>query len=210
MHKIGIVMAVLLASAGARADKVLDGGQVHQGVVVEAQLGTDLVSFTTFNGGIGGGASTYTFNGMKGGIFGGYKLGRVIFGLGFDLARFATGASATGGASSSTATTIFTFVPGASVAIVRSADKRVELFGELDLGFGTTVVDRQSDTDYFHFSYAIGPGVRYWIHPQFAFSALAGLDGQFEYDSVHNAGTTQSSSTGITSIFSQLQLMGVF
>ena len=70
------------------------------------------------------------------------------------------------------------FTPGLSVAIVRSADKRVELFGQFDMGFGTTVGDSvATGENIFRFGYDVGPGVRYWVHPQFAFGALAGVNG---------------------------------
>lgn len=206
MKKIAIVVALLVAPVCAHADKALDGGQVKQGVVVEARLGTSLLSFTT--GGIGGGTNV-SISGLKGGIFGGYKLGRFIFGLGFELERYAAGTSVMG-TSTSSATTVFQFVPGVSVAILRSADKRVELFGQADFGFGTTVVDNEQNVDHFHFSYDVGPGVRYWVHPQLALGALAGLDGQFEYDTQHMNGVSQTQSTGITSVFAQLQVAGVF
>ena len=207
MNKIGIVLAVLLAPAVAFAEVPLDGGQAARGVVVEARLGSELLTLST--GGAGGGSS-FALSGLRGGVFGGYKIGRAIFGLGFDLERLANGSSAPMGGGSSSATTVFQFVPGVSFAILRSADKRVELFGEADFGFGTTVVDKQSGVDYFHFSYDVGPGVRYWVHPQFAFSALAGLDGQFEYDTTTSGGISTTMSSGVTSIFAQLQVMGVF
>lgn len=207
MRTLGLWLALLLTPAVARAEVRLDGGQAARGVVVEARLGSQLITLST-GGGLG---STFSVSGLRGGIFGGYKLGRFIFGLGFDLSRVASGSSTgMGGGSTSSATTAFQFVPGLKVALVRSADKRVELFGEADFGFGTTVVERQSGVDYFHFSYDVGPGVRYWVHPQLALSAFAGLDGQFEYDSMTNAGVTSTMSSGVTSIFAQLQVMGVF
>src|SRR5512146_2324925 len=126
MRKLVLVAAlVVLAPALARAEVRLDGGQADHGVVVQAHLGSELVTI----GSTGPGATTFaTISGLQGGIFGGYKIKRVIFGLGFDLARVASGASVSGvGGSTSSATTTIAFVPGVSVAIVRSADKRVEL-----------------------------------------------------------------------------------
>jgi hypothetical protein len=205
MHKLALVVALVLAPAVAWAQAPLDGAQKARGIVVEARVGSQLLTISTG----GGGGSGFSVSGLKGGIFGGYKLGRFIFGLGFDLERLASGTSV-GNTGTSNATTLFQFVPGVKVAILRSADKRVELFGEADFGFGTTVTDQTTNVDYFHFSYDVGPGVRYWVHPQFAFSALAGLDGQFEYDTTSNAGVSMTTSSGVTSIFAQLQFMGVF
>ena len=131
MRNLVLVLALLAAPALARAEVRLDGGQADHGVVVEARLGSDLVSVATGTTP----TSTLTFAGVQGGIFGGYKIKRFIFGLGFDLARVASGSS-TGNTSTSAATTSIMFTPGLSVAILRSADKRVELFGQFDMGFG--------------------------------------------------------------------------
>ncbi len=209
MRNLVLALALLVAPALARAEVRLDGGQADHGGVLEARLGSQLVTLVT-TGPIG--SSTSTIAGLQGGIFGGYKIKRVIFGLGFDLARVASGTS-TGNTSTSSATTSILFVPGVSVAIVRSADKRVELFGQFDMGFGTTVGDSvMSGEHIFRLSYDVGPGLRYWVHPQFAFGALTGLAGAFAWDTRDANGPTPSttSSSGLTSIFAQLQLMGVF
>ena len=81
-----------LRAALARAEARLDGGQIDHGVVVEARLGSQ---FSTSSTGTTPGSGT-TFAGVSGGIFGGYKIKRFIFGLGFDLARVASGASVSG------------------------------------------------------------------------------------------------------------------
>lgn len=205
MKKLVLALALLAAPALARAEVRLDGGQADHGVVVEARLGSDLVSVATGTMP----TSTFTFAGVQGGVFGGYKIKRFIFGLGFDLARIASGSS-TGNTSTSSATTSIMFTPGLSVAILRSADKRVELFGQFDMGFGTTVGDGVANNEsIFRLSYDVGPGLRYWVHPQFAFGALAGVNGAFVWDTRGNNPSTTSSS-GLTSIFAQLQFMGVF
>lgn len=205
MRNLLLALALLAAPALARAEVRLDGGQADHGVVVEARLGSDLVSVATGTMP----TSTFTFAGVQGGIFGGYKIKRFIFGLGFDLARVASGSS-TGNTSTSTATTSIMFTPGLSVAILRSADKRVELFGQFDMGFGTTLGDGVANDEHiFRLSYDVGPGLRYWVHPQFAFGALAGVNGAFVWDTRGNNPSTTSSS-GLTSIFAQLQFMGVF
>jgi hypothetical protein len=203
--------AALALSSTAHADPRLEGGQARRGFAAEIHLATALFSL-----GQGGSFSTVT-----GGLFAGAKLGRVIFGLGFDIQRFATGMSATGTNEATTARTAILFSPGVRVAIVRSRDERVELFGEFDIGFGHTFTDQspapqgpQPDTSNFHLTYLVGPGLRYWIHPQFAVSALGAVNGQFEFDStsttVGTIKTTQSSSTGLTNIVAALQFLGVF
>jgi Outer membrane protein beta-barrel domain len=200
-----ILAALALSPALAHADKRLDGGQVHQGFALEPHVSASLLSFST-----GGGGTTGILTSFHGGFFAGYKISRFIAGLGFDLLRTAQGMSI-GNTSTDSARTAFVFSPGLRVAIVRSADNRVELFGQLDLGFGTTVNDPSTpNTSNFHFAYDVGPGVRYWVHPQFAFSGVALLDGQFEFNSTNTAGTTTKTSTGLTSITAALQLLGVF
>jgi hypothetical protein len=201
-----ILIALALAPSIARAEKRLDGGQAFQGFALEPHVSASLLTFST---GTGGG-TTGVLSSFKGGFFAGYKISRVVAGLGFDILRVATGQSFAG-TSTETSRTAILFSPGVRVAIVRSADKRVELFGQFDMGFGTTVSDPSTpNTSNFHFTYDVGPGVRYWVHPQFAFSGAALLDGQFEFDSTNNAGTTTKSSSGLTSITAQLQLLGVF
>ena len=208
MRQLVLVAALVLAPAVVRAQGRFDGGQADHGFVAEARLGSELISIAT--GTTPG--SSLTFAGVQGGVFGGYKIKRFIFGLGFDIARVATGTSA-GNTTTSAATTSIAFVPGLSVAIVRSADKRVELFGEFDMGFGTTVGDSVTNGEsIFRLSYDVGPGLRYWVHPQFAFGALAGVNGAFAWDTRSAMGGMPSTTTssGVTSIFAQLQFMGVF
>ncbi len=209
MKNLALVVALSLAPALARADKLYDGGQIDHGVVVEAHIGSEFVDLLTT-----GPTSTTvsTLSLVQGGIFGGYKIKRVIFGLGFDLQRTASGTS-TGNTTTSSATTTFLFSPGVRVAIVRSADKRVELFGQFDMGFGTTVGDAVANGEsIFRLSYNVGPGLRYWAHPQLAFGALAGVSGAFAWDMEKaTAGVpSTTSSSGLTSIFAQLQVLGVF
>ena len=210
MRQLILVAALAIVPSLARAEVRLDGGQAEHGVVVEARLGSELVTLVT-TGPIS--TTVSTLSGLKGGIFGGYKIKRVIFGLGFDIARTASGTSVSGGGgTTTTATTSVLFTPGVSVAIIRSADKRVELFGQFDLGFGTSVGDAiAAGESIFRLNYDVGPGLRFWAHPQFAFGAFAGLDGAFVWDSRANTGAgTTSTSSGLTSIFAQLQVTGVF
>src|SRR5262245_29574319 len=107
-------------------------GQKRSGFALEVHMGTQLVSL----GGIGGGAPA-AIGLFGGGFFAGYKIDRIIFGLGFDLARVASSMSVPG-ADTSQAQTAFFFTPGIRVAILRSHDQRVEMTGQFDLGLGTT------------------------------------------------------------------------
>src|SRR5262249_7057051 len=135
----------------------------------------------------GAGTGAIQVGALQGGIFAGYKLSRVIVGLGLELSRVATG-DRTGNVSTSQADTAIYVTPGVRVAIVRTADKRVELFGSLDIGLGTTIHEEspapmgpQPDQTVFLLNYRLGPGVRFWAHPQFAISAIAGPQGRFSW-----------------------------
>ncbi|MCU1281315.1 MAG: hypothetical protein JWM53_4861 [bacterium] len=211
MRRLAPIVAVAIACGPslALAQPATDG-QKAIGFVVEPHIGTTLFSFAT--GGLGG-TSASVLNTLQGGFLLGAKINRVIVGIGFDLERVATGTTPPVGMSSSTATTAILFTPGVRVAIVRSADHRVELFAQFDLGFGTTVTDRTQNTSYFHLSYDIGPGIRFWAHRQFAVGAVTGVRGEFEFDSTKLQGDGTgggSTSSGLTAVFASLQLTAVF
>lgn len=184
--------------------------QKPRGFAFEAHLGSQLVALT----------GDVSLGAMHGGFFGGYKLDRVIFGLGFDIARVAT-ANRPPGPDTSEATTALYVTPGVRVAILRTADHRVEFFGQLDIGLGGVVNEESPDNDdpnttvrRFRLFYNIGPGIRFWAHPQFAIGAVTGVHGDFALTrttvDVLGTSNTTSSTTNITSIFAALQVMGVF
>jgi hypothetical protein len=216
-----LLLALLLVATPALAEERLDGGQKHQGFALELSIGGRLV---TINSNVNGMNAPISVNALQGGVFFGYKISRVIVGLGFDLSRVAIGSSTSGLPNSDTsfAQTAILFTPGIRVAIVRSSDQRVELFGQFDIGFGTTVNEQSpgnapSNNNLLIVVYDIGPGVRFWAHPSFAVGALAGLNGDFSFTSRNVAvgplpgmTTTQKNSTGLTSIFAALQFTGVF
>ena len=209
MRALARIVAVIVTFGSSLALAQPLDAQKAIGFVVEPHLGTTLVSFVSTGP---GGTTTSGLSSLQGGFLLGAKINRVIFGIGFDLERVATGSTPQGGTTSSTATTDIMFTPGVRIAIVRSADQRVELFGQFDLGFGTTVTEQNTNTSYFHLSYDIGPGLRFWAHRQFAVGAVTGLRGEFEFDTIKgNGGAGQSStSSGLTAVFASLQLTGVF
>lgn len=208
MRDLCFALALLIAPTAFAQELA---GQKRAGFAAEVHLGSQLFAL-----GVGSGA-TATFGTLTGGVFLGGKIDRIVVGLGFDMGRVASGTSVPGGGDSSQARTEIMFTPGVRVAIVRSHDQRVELFGQAGLGFGTLLTEQspapmgpQPSTSRFRFAYHVGPGVRFWVHPQFAFSAVALLDGAFEYDSTSQNGITQKTSSGLTSIDAALQAMGVF
>jgi hypothetical protein len=186
-----LVLALVLAPVVARAQTV--DGQKRIGFVIEPHLSSSL--FVVQNNRLPDGTVASTTFGA---------IGSSTSGAGMN-------------ASSSADSTSFVVAPGVRVAILRSRDQRVEFFGQFDIGFGTTVTGGSvmqtppgSSTSQFHLSYDVGPGLRYWVHPQFAVGAVTGVRGDFEFDSVSSQGVTQSQSSGLTSIFAALQLTGVF
>ncbi len=178
------------------------------GFVFAAHLSTNVLSVGAFGANINVGT-------LQGGFLVGYKLQRIILGLGLDILRSATGTSVTGQPDQSEAETALLVKIGGDVAILQSSDQRVQLVGALALGFGHLFgVQSQPNMDRgnFRFQYEVAPGVRLWVHPQFAITGFAGVRGDFEFDSTTNtmSNVTQSNSSAITSIFATLQLLGVF
>lgn len=161
------------------------GGQKEQGFALEPHVYAQMVMFS------GGLAGSLTAPLVTGGLFAGYKLDRVLFGLGFDFSSYDAGG----------AQIAMRWVPGVRVAIVRSSDERVEIFGQLDVSLGH---DFGAPVGNELIGVKLGPGVRYWVHPQFAFSAVGGWDGNWQlYD-------RPSNKTVLQGIFAGVQALAVF
>jgi Outer membrane protein beta-barrel domain len=183
-------------------DPALAGAQKERGIVAEIHLGSQLVALGNV------GQNPLAIAGLEGGLFGGYKFDRVIVGLGLSLTRTENGSNP-GNMPFSQAQTQLLLVPGARFALLRSADARVELFGEADFGFGHVFFEATgggNSPSNFQFRYQLGPGLRYWLHPQLAFSALAGLRGDYTWQGTGNVSTNSD----ITSIFATLAFTGVY
>src|SRR3954464_6753619 len=99
MRSLALAVAVTACCAPAFALAQPVDGQKRIGFVVEPHLGTTLFSFAT---GAGGGVSALAT--LQGGFLLGAKINRVIFGIGFDLERVATGNTPQAGPTSTTAT----------------------------------------------------------------------------------------------------------
>lgn len=219
MRRLGALGLALMIAASAHAQEPAPGGPVTttvpmgqkpRGFAFEAHLGTQLVALT----------GSTNLGAFSGGVFAGYKINRVILGLGFDVARVAS-ATETGANKTGDASTALFFAPGVRVSILRSADQRVDFFGQFDLGLGGVVNEQrpapmgnQPDVTRFRLYYNVGPGVRFWAHPQFAVGAVTGVHGDFALTktttSVGNSSTTVTQTSTVTSIFAALQLLGVF
>ncbi len=174
------------------------------GVALELSLGTDAVPI----------GETATLGMVKGGLFLGYRTERVTIGLGLDVDRVSTSRSIPGDPADDDASTELVIMPGIRVTATRSADGRVESFVQADLGYGKIFVsedgESDDDTSYSRITYQLGPGFRYWLHPQFAVGASAGLRGDIFNVSEDSEFDSYEYSTGVTAIYSSLQLTGVF
>ena len=173
------------APAAAPAPSSADGGQKESGFAFETHVYGQLFGI----GGIGGGALPLLVTG----IFAGYKLDRLIIGLGFDLMSHDAGPG--------NRTLIMRWIPGLRYELVRSSDNRVALFGQVDVGighdFGVPVANEIIDAD-------VGLGVRYWLHPQFAVAGVGGWNGRWALTQ------TPDTSDVTQGMFAGIQLLGVF
>lgn len=200
--RLACVALALAFSAPASAQE--ERRVKDRGFALELHLGTRMP--------ITVGQADLQFAELDGGFFAGAKIGRVMVGGSVDLQRVAAGQDAVGGHGSSSAT-LMKFMPGVRVAILRSADERVELYGQFDFGIGHIFINQSPSPGTIYedsnvlISYQIGPGLRVWLHPQLALGMLFGLRGEFlSYDTSDNA----SASIGLTGLFAQLVFTGLF
>jgi hypothetical protein len=172
-----------------------------------------------------GGTTNPTQEALSGGLFAGYKLDRLVVGLGFDLSSFDTFVQYTSGGNSSKITitnTGFLVAPGAQFAILRTADRRFELIGAAQLGLGS-VVSRTvrspdippefqvaDDSSTFYLTYRLAPGLRFWPYPHLAFSVLTGFGGDYLFTFHNNPSGNQTDQNGTTAFFFNLGALGVF
>lgn len=140
---------------------------------------------------VAAGVATLRLPLVTGGIYGGYKMDRLIIGLGFDFTSYDAGG----------AQIVMTWTPGLRYVLVRSDDQKAELFGQFELSFGHNFGTPQSNEI---IGSDLGLGVRYWLHRQFAFSAVGGWSGTW------NITQNPSGSEVIMGMFAGLQVMGVF
>lgn len=217
MMRSTLIGITLLLAAPAMADE--GGGQKKNGVTVGTDFTLSLLNLS--NGNL---SNVFA---IQGGIFGGYKIDRFIVGLAVDIARVSQDTSQTfvgTSTSRSQTTTNLLLMPGVRATILRSSDQRVDLFGQLDLGWGRVFNDSSmvpanpqpntTTTDNNLFTYQLGLGLRYWMHPSFAFYAVPMLRGTFQFSSTTQTGgnqtTTSSSLVVLTTIDANIGFLGVF
>lgn len=215
--------AALLAPAAALADDA----QVESGFVLQTNLGlrANILNVTSPSlNGNGTNAVGLPANNFDAQLFGGYKMGRVIIGLGIEFMNMTehAGATVAGTNESATAThSAFLIGPEVMFAILRSPDNRVELFGDLALHFGHEFADvsttpAQPATNAptpsnFLLTYQLGPGVRFWAHKHFAIQGTTGFAGSL-YHYIPASNDTNNTTFNLSShgIFGSFGMLGAF
>ncbi|MFO0579310.1 MAG: hypothetical protein U1A78_35360 [Polyangia bacterium] len=169
--------------------------------------------------------TTLSNTAFQGGLFAGYKLDRIVVGLGFDISHIGTATKYAAGSSQSSGSrgdTAFLLGPGIQAAILRSKDQRIELIGAFQIGFGRTFTSISNDpaippqygpennVSNFHLAYQIGPGLRYWAHPQFALTVGSGISGDHLFFSQNNPSGNKADQVNAVSLYGTLGALGVF
>jgi hypothetical protein len=207
LASLAVGLAALGASAPAQAEE-----QVEKGFALQASLGAKS-SLVTTNGGMNGVGTVLPGAGLSTELFLGYKLDRLILGLGLEFSNETVNTSTTVlGTTTSTNTSTSTLLIGPNVdfALVKVADGKVELVGALALHFGHAFIPNVNDgSSNFLLSYQVGPGVRLWAAKNFAITGLTGFGGElFHYIPPPNTNVSADSSDH--GIFGTVGLMGVF
>jgi hypothetical protein len=225
--------SVLAISTPASAQEA----QVESGFGLEANVNFKMASVTTTGGGgglLGNGGTNTVVTGnpafVAPGLILGYKTGRIFIGLGFEFSNSTSNQTTqTVGTpvtttSVTTSNTNFLIGPDFQFAMVRSADLRVELIGDLALHFGhefsnttTTTTPAPPPTNgnapatdsNFLLSYRLGPGVRFWAHRHFALQAVVGFTGQALFDLPVNNNPANGNNSQ-HSLFSSIGALGAF
>lgn len=149
----------------------------------------------------------------------GYKIDRFVITGTFDFTRTGqTNYTNLSGSIISVNQSVYSLLvgPDLQVALARSADLRAELICGAAVLLGTrdrhtTISPNPNPTPPNNepmpilFRWRVGPGVRYWMHPNIAFSALVGMSGMH-----HVRASSDGGSSSMTSIYSQFGLTGVF
>jgi len=171
------------------------------------------------------GTTSAAANGIGGSLMAGYKLNRIIVGLGFSIDHFGQKTklvAPSGTATSVTDTTSFLISPTVQVGILRAAAGRLELYGSAQFGLGRAFLSRSNDPTLpsdvlatydnknFHLNYEVGPGLRFYFIPQFALQLTSGVAGDHFFASQDNPSGRRTDSLSSVSLFGNLGLLGVF
>src|SRR5204862_7243167 len=100
--------------------------------------------------------------------------------------------------------------PGARWAFLRSADGQIELLAVGDLlyrvsiagGVVDTATNSTKSTTTHGVAFGLGPGIRYWLHPQLAIGTVVGVRGDFLF--------ADKATSKNVSVFVAVPVMGTF
>lgn len=164
-------------------------------------------------------------SGFRGELFGGFKRGRWLFGLGVDFAENGVTRAYTAGPNQSSLqqdTALFLVGPGVQLSLAGTADGRVELFGALSISAGKLVswnsqspalptsLQSAEDTTDFRLSWNVGPGLRWWTHPRFALHVAAGLAANHDFLWSNGPSGRFTQEQHSFTLFGNLGALGVF
>ncbi|MDY0004643.1 MAG: outer membrane beta-barrel protein [Polyangia bacterium] len=150
------------------------GGIKARGLFMEVGLGGQL---TAYNGLTGQGQQ------VGGSFLVGYKLNRLILGLGLEYYHMATYQSQTGGGITLKEHEIINamiFQPTVQFHLLESSPLALYLSGGIHVGFAVydeTDTDSDEDTGTTILGFHLGLGMRYFFHPRFCASVEAGFRG---------------------------------
>jgi hypothetical protein len=203
-----------LATLAAPSRALADDAQVESGFALQANLAVRSSVLSTVSGGMGNTTSIgLPDNGIQTQLFGGYKTGRLLIGLGLEFQNGTANTSTSVGTtttSTSSSTSAFLIGPEAQFALLRSGDNRVELVGDLALHFGHLFLPNVNDgSSNFLLTYQLGPGVRFWAHKHFALVGLTGFAGEL-YHYIPPSGANVTADISSHGIFGSFGMLGVF
>jgi hypothetical protein len=214
-----VALALGCAALGAPAAVLAQDAQVEAGFALAANLQARVATVAV----TGGGGVALTVPELSPGLIIGFKTGRVVIGLGLEFDNFTTTQSQTVGgvtASVTNSNSDFLIGPDFQIAIVRSADQRVELIGDLALHLGHQFITQSMTpapppppnppptNSNLLISYRLGPGVRFWAHRHFALQAATGFAGLAYKDLP--AGNNAANDSSSHSIYTSIGALGVF
>jgi hypothetical protein len=188
------------AETGATASRAVEA---DSGFAVEMQLETSLVQLD----------NNSALSSPQAGIFFGHRWPALTFGIGFDFERVAS-SNDTAGASSDTSSTTFLIMPGVRLLLAHSGDRRTELLGRIDAGWGqVSNASSNSTTDMpspQRIRVDVAPAVQLWVTRSFGVGAAVGI----RYDRLSLDTSAGGMSSGVSQstmgLFSSFHVTGVF
>jgi len=154
------------ASSGPAATTPATGGPKANGLVLQVKFGANLFA--------GMGGSISSLGTLAGGLLVGYKLGRLTFGLGLELAY---GGGKDGASDAKASESLMLFEPTLEYYLAISNPLALYLSVGIHAGFYKHHWDPGDDSTDTAIGFHGGVGMRYFMHPRFAIGVEGGLRG---------------------------------